>query len=179
MNKGEAQEIIFTRRIEPPGEQPLGRRIPVAHVPKAIQNIGRRGDGIDTSCERGGDISALGFTLFRIALAGEVEKIGALGAIKSQRRRQPPQRAHRDRNIAALFDPGVPCRAEPAELGHLFAPQPRRAAPLAGRQANRGGRYAFALRPDEIAKSAPLFCRLCFSHGAFYTSITGQLNPVF
>ena len=157
LQEDEAQQVAVAGAVQPAGEQPFRRCVPAARGPAAVQQIGRGGDRRQAGQHGRRQFVARRGVVFRVALAGKFEQIGAFCPAQPQRAGQPHQRGRRHRDVAALFDPGVPGRAEAAELRHFLPPQSRRAPPAAGRHAGRRGRQPVALRADEGAQGAPLF----------------------
>ena len=60
--------------------------------------------------------------------------------------------------VAALLDPGIPGRADPADLRHFLAPQAGRAPPAgaAGGKADVAGAQLFAALAQKCAEQAAL-----------------------
>ncbi len=176
-----AEQIAVLGAIEPADEQARRGDIPGARVPHPVEQIGRPVDRCDRLGERRRHVHAVAVRRrvgrrTRVALAGKLEEIGALGRGQLQRAGQAGERRRRRRDVAPLLEPGVPGGAHAAGLGDLLAAQPRRAAARAAGQPEAGRRQARALGPEEIPEHAPLGRRMG-RHGKFYTRINTPLLP--
>ncbi|HEY2112366.1 MAG TPA: hypothetical protein VGH25_11630 [Dongiaceae bacterium] len=114
----------------------------------------------------------------RVALAGEIEEIDALGRRELQGFGEAREGRRRDGDLAPLLDPGVPGDAEARELGDLLASEAGRAPARAACKAEGGGVEAGAVGLKEIAQGAPPVDRRQAHHGSIYTRIKAYLVPV-
>jgi hypothetical protein len=55
-------------------------------------------------------------------LAGEAEEVRALAGLELERQGDGAEDLRRDANVPALFEPGVPGKANPGEIGDLLPP---------------------------------------------------------
>jgi len=151
--------LILSRRAapEPPREQFGSLFVPGNRIPVPIEHVGGR---LDRS-EQGREATAIGRIGSRwgcIRSGRQVEQISALGARQIQSAGNGAQCGRRHARTAALLDPRVPGRTDPAQRGHLLASKSERASPRAWRQTKVGGFGALAPGAQEFAEQ-PAVCR--------------------
>ncbi|CUJ71991.1 Uncharacterised protein [Achromobacter xylosoxidans] len=167
IEKDVAQQVRLRIPGRPIVEQLAQRFITGQHVPGPVQHVGRRGDGVHALAQRPGRPHRIVARMLRVGTVGQVEQIGPLGPRQLQHPRDARPDRRRYRHLAPLLDPGVPGDADAAQLRHLFAPQPGRAAPHAFGQAGHLRRDARAGAAHELAQ------RLAAQAGAFMAGGAG------
>lgn len=166
-----AQEVALSVRVEPAGEEPLGRGIPACRAPAAVEAIGRAGRELNQQAHRfGGLLVFEPLGRLRVDPPRRPEQIGPLGVRQAQRAGQSGKGMGRRVGLAPLFQPGQPGRADPGAQGQFLAPQAGRAtapAPLC--------RAAFTHGAQETAQFLPGVVWL--DHGGHYNRINATLVP--
>jgi len=168
----EAQQIPVVPAIEPAGEQFRRWRIPQHRVAEPVEHIGGRADRGDRGVERGGQGGrGVGRRRARVAPAGKLEQIGALGGREKEGVGEARQRRRRRRDRPSLLDPCIPGGADPGDLRQFLAAQTGGSASPARRQAETRWRQALAAPPQKISQLVPI------RHGINYTRIKINLVP--
>lgn len=93
MQEDVAQQIALPVRAEPAAKKVRCRCIPAPRRPRAVENVGGPGDGIDAREDGGRNILGCLALPIRVVLAGKLEKIDPLGARQAQPPCEPRQRA--------------------------------------------------------------------------------------
>ncbi len=158
---------------EPVVEERFRPGIPCQRIPVAVEHIGGRGDRLDQRCERC-SLRLRRRWGVRIGTAGELEQVTAFGGRQSESFGESCQGGYGYGRRAALFDPGVPRRADTAERSDLLPPKPTGASPPL-RQTKLGGRESLACSPQKDAERV----RLCvfFHRGrGDYKSLLGFIT---
>src|SRR5688572_25665879 len=97
---------------------------------------------------------------------------------QAQAASQTSQRRRRNGHLAALLDPRVPGRAQPADLGHLLAPEARRTPPGPGSEPVCGRCLALPQRTQECTQGQRWIVRDVSFHGGSYTRMTCTITLV-
>ena len=95
----------------------------------------------------------------------EIEQMGALGGVKSQRACDPLEKMRRDLDLAALLEPRIPCRADTCELCDFLASQARRSATRRRRQSDLSRRQPLAPASQEGGQIVAVGAALLLAHG--------------